>query len=154
MKPNLSLVATAATLLLATSCFIKENRIQCQAPVTVSVNTFSISQEDIQITKAAQNVTDIAATKSITLAFFDESGTQIRKIDQLRADVTTYETFGTFSLSLPWGTYKMVVIAHDGENPIVLNDLSDANFETEKPKRPTCNMLYTTARICAGPRGE
>ena len=58
MKHLPSLVATAATLLLATSCSIKENRIQCQAPVTVSVNTFYISQEDIWSTKAAQNVAD------------------------------------------------------------------------------------------------
>lgn len=37
MKHFISLAAAAATLLLAASCSIKEDRIQCQAPVCVTV---------------------------------------------------------------------------------------------------------------------
>lgn len=75
---QIPLTAAAATLLLAASCSVKENRIQCQAPVTVAVSTFS--------------------------------------------------------LSLSYGSYKMVVIAHEGEFPITLSNLSEASFGSEKPK--------------------
>ena len=54
MKHFQSLAAAAVTLLLAASCSIKEDRIQCLAPVTVAVSTFSVSQEGIPLTKAAQ----------------------------------------------------------------------------------------------------
>lgn len=108
MKHFQSLAATTATLLFAASCSIKEDRIQCHAPVTVCVNTFSVSQEDIPLTKAAQSVADYTAVKSITLAFFNSDGTEQYKSTQLRSSAAS---FGNFSLTLPYGSYKMIVIA-------------------------------------------
>ena len=59
---QIPLAAAAATLFLAASCSVKENRIQCQAPVTVAVSTFSVSQEDIPLTKA-QSVAESTDSK-------------------------------------------------------------------------------------------
>ena len=86
MKHFISLAAAAATMLIAASCSVKEDRIQCQAPVTVAVNTFSVSQEDIPLTKAARSVADVAAVKSITLAFFKSDGTEEENLD-VKAEV-------------------------------------------------------------------
>lgn len=75
------------------------------------VNTFSVSQEDTPLTKAAQSVADYTAVKSITLAFFNSDGSEQYKSTQLRSSTAS---FGDFSLTLPYGSYKMIVIARRG----------------------------------------
>ena len=55
MKHFQSLAAVAATL-LTVSCSVKEDRIQCLAPVTVAVNTISLE------TAAAADVSFSAET--------------------------------------------------------------------------------------------
>ena len=134
------LAAVAATALIsATSCSIKENRILCEAPVHVSVtNDFTVTQEDIP-TKAVQSVAENSVVKSITLAFYKPDGTLQYKADQLKADTPT--GFGDFSLTLPYGSYKMIVIAHGGPQPITLTSTTEANFGTDKPRE---TFLYTS----------
>lgn len=90
-----------------------------------------VSQENIPLTKAAQSVADYTAVKSITLAFFNSDGSEQYKSTQLRSSAAS---FGNFSLTLPYGSYKMIVIAHEGDFPITLSGLSEANFGGEKPK--------------------
>ena len=128
-----SLAAVAATALIcATSCSIKENRILCEVPVHVSVtNDFTVTQEPFP-TKAVQSVEANSVVKSITLAFYKTDGTQVIKQDQLKADTPT--GFGDFSLTLPYGSYKMIVIAHGGSQPITLTSMTEANFGTDKPR--------------------
>ena len=127
------LAAVAATALIcATSCSIKENRIDCLAPVHVKVtNDFTVIQEDIP-TKAVQSVAENSDIKSITLAFYKQGGTLQYKSDQLKADMTT--GFGDFSLTLPYGSYKMIAIAHASENPILLSSMNEAIFDDIKPR--------------------
>ena len=135
-----SLAAIAATALIcATSCTIKENRIQCEVPVHVSVtNDFTITQEPIP-TKAVEPVSTNSVVKSITLAFYKPDGTLQYKADQLKADTPT--GFGDFSLTLPYGSYKMIVIAHGSENPIQLSSMTEAAFDDIKPRE---TFLYTS----------
>lgn len=134
-----SLAAIAATALIcATSCSIKEDRIQCEVPVHVSViNDFTVTQEDFP-TKAVEPVSTNASVKSITLAFYTTDGTLQYKADQLKADTPT--GFGDFSLTLPYGAYKMIVIAHGSEKPILLNSMNEAVFDDIKPRE---TFLYT-----------
>ena len=82
------------------------------APVTVSVNNFSITQEEFSETRAAIPVADVENVKAVTLAFFS-GNTEVYKVTQLKSDASTYTTFGEFSLSLPMGSYTMVVLAYD-----------------------------------------
>ena len=123
-----------AVILLVTGCAKKEALV----PVRVHINEFSISQEEIP-SKTATDVADYSGVKAITLAFYTANGDEQYKVTQMRADATTYTTFGEFDLSLPMGSYTMVVLGYglnDGEPAITLNSLTAATFG-EYPARET-----------------
>lgn len=82
------------------------------APVTVSVNDFSISQEEMPAATRATAVGEYAGVKFLTLAFYASNGTEVYKVTQNRDDNTTFTTFGEFSTSLPLGSYTMVVLGY------------------------------------------
>ena len=122
-----------------------------QAPVTVRVADFSVSQEefpDVQgtrgTTRAAQSAEAYTGVKAITLAFYKGS-TEAYKVTQLKGSLEEGETFGEFSLSLPMGSYTMVVLGHglnDGEPAVTLTSPTTATFG-EYPARET--FAYTQA---------
>lgn len=95
-----------------------------ETPVTVSVSNFSMSVDEFQNagtrTRAAQDLADYANVRALTLAFYKSDGTESYKSTQLRADASTYETFGEFSTSLSMGSYTMVVIGYAGTSPFTL----------------------------------
>ena len=83
---NNKMFLAAAMLLAATSCtneslesVVENNAEQGYAPVTVRVNDFSITQEEMPsgggTTRAAQNPADYTDVGAITLAFYDAAGT-------------------------------------------------------------------------------
>ena len=133
MKKNLLFLLATATLLFA-AC----HKDTGTAKVHVNVSDFAISQEDMS--KTSENVADYAGVKAITLAFYKTSdGTEQYKTTQLRADATTYTTFGHFDLSLPMGSYTMVVLGYglnDGEPAITLTSPTSATFGNN-PARET-----------------
>ena len=98
-------------------------------PVRVHVTGFSVNQEDFPSTKGT-GVADYSGVNAITLAFYKGDGTEVEKITQLKADGTTYTTFGDFACSLPMGTYTMVVVAYTtkDESPFVLTSPTAAAF--------------------------
>ena len=126
----------AAALICACACSIKEDRISCSAPVTVHVDHFSISQEDLPPTKATP-ISDYAGVKAITLAFFRSDGTESFNSTQLLSDDSTYSTFGDFSCTLPYGSYKMVVIGYGADSPITLTSASEASYGADETVRET-----------------
>lgn len=77
-------------------------------PVRVHVDGFNVSQEDFSPTRAPQDVADYTGVSSITLAFYASNGTEVYKTTQSKNDAD----FGTFSLSLPMGSYTMVAVAY------------------------------------------
>ena len=104
-----------AVSLLVVSCSKKDGlttTVQPEglAPVRVCVNDFSISVDTIPSKDGP--IGDYAGVKAITLAFYTGSGTEQYKETQLRDDPSTYTTFGEFSLSLPVGSFKMVVLGY------------------------------------------
>lgn len=132
MKKILLSLFAAATLLFA-ACH-KDNGT---AKVRVNVNDFAISQEDIS--KSSEDVASYSGVKAITLAFYKANGYEQYKTTQLRDDTSTYSTFGHFDLSLPMGSYTMVVIGHglnDGEQAITLTSPTSATFGNN-PARET-----------------
>ena len=123
-----------AVILLVTGCAKKEALV----PVRVHINEFSISQEEIP-SKTASDVADYSGVKAITLAFYTANGDEQYKVTQMRADATTYTTFGEFDLSLPMGSYTMVVLGYglnEGEPAITLTSSTAATFG-EYPARET-----------------
>ena len=110
-------------------------------PVTVSVGGFSVSQEDFPAearTRAAADVADYSGVKALTLAFYNGE-TETYKQVQLRGSLAEGETFGQFALSLPMGSYTMVIVGHginEGEPAVTLTSPTTATFG-DKPARET-----------------
>ena len=103
-----------AVILLLTAC----NKKQTLIPVRVHINDFSFSQEEIPSKGAIADYNNI---KAVTLAFYTPNGAEQYKLTQLKCDHTTYTTFGNFDLSLPMGTYTMVVLGYEFYDNDILN---------------------------------
>lgn len=109
------------------------------AKVTVTVNDFTISQEDFP--GAKDTPASYIGVKAMTLAFFDAQGNEIYNTTQLRADNTTYTTFGEFELSLPLGSFTMVALGYGSEVPITLNSASEAIYTADR-----CRETFVAAQ--------
>lgn len=121
------LIAIGIVMLL-TACH-KDTDSTGTAAVKVSFNDFTISGEEFP-TKDA--VAAYNGVKAMTLAFFDGNGTAVYSTTQLRADNTTYTTFGEFDLSLPLGSYTMVALGYGSEVPITLNSATEASYTADR----------------------
>lgn len=114
MKKNIIFALLA--LLLATSCSQESanevNNNNTLVPVTVHVDGFSVSQEDFAPTRTPSSVESYSNINAVMLAFY-EGSTEVYKTVQLKADATTYTSFGSFTLTLPKGNYTMVAIAYN-----------------------------------------
>lgn len=111
-------IYAAVLCLLAAACSTENQDVvindQAVVPVTVQVDEFSMSQEDFPGAVTRTDPSSIAGftkVKAVTLAFFDGS-TPVYSTTQYRDDASTYTTFGVFSLSLPMGSYTMVVLGY------------------------------------------
>ena len=104
------------------------------AQVRLRVNGFSISQEDLPETRATA-AASYSNVKIMTLAFFDGSA-EVLSVTQDKSDASTYETFGEFTCSLPFGTYTMVVIGRDFRDgdAFTLTSPTEAAYTTEKAR--------------------
>ncbi|MBR5749186.1 MAG: hypothetical protein IKY01_10440 [Prevotella sp.] len=105
------------------------------APVSVHVSDFSISTEDFaeSRTRAVENPSTYKDVQALTLAFYSGT-TEVYSTTQLKSDETTFTTFGEFSLTLPLGSYTMVVIARDSlaGDTFTLTSPTLAAFTSEK----------------------
>ena len=123
------IILSAVLALLASSCSNEEtsNDNQILAPVRVHVNDFSVSMDEFP--ESQTRATDIANyndVKAITLAFYNGT-TEEYKTTQLRSSATS---FGEFTLSLPMGSYTMVVVGYallDGDE-FTLTSPTSASF--------------------------
>ena len=117
----------AALGLVAASCNVKEERVLCAAPVSVHVNDFLVTVDTFSDTKAAQSATEYDGVKAIVLAFY-EGETEVYKRSQVKG--TEGETFGQFNLSLPLGSYTMVVLGYgkSEDDDLVLTSPTEAAY--------------------------
>ena len=125
---------------------------EATAPVTVRVDGFSVSQEDLSITRATQTVGDYTDVKALTLAFYNGE-TETYKQTQVRGSLGQGETFGVFSTTLPLGSYKMVVIARGGSDGDVftLTSPTEAAYTSDHSRETfayveTVNITNTNAQ--------
>ena len=125
------LVILPMMAMMMTACH-KDNNMNDNAlvPVKVTVSDFTISQEDFPGAKTSP--ASYSGVKAMTLAFFDANGDQAYCTTQLRADNTTYTTFGEFELSLPLGSYTMVALGYGSEQPITLNSATEAIYTADR----------------------
>ena len=133
MKNNLFFAAFV--LLVAASCTnntisVEEN--QNMVPVRVHVEGFSVSQEMFPGTRAGQDISEYTGVKTITVAFYTSEGTEQSKTTQLRASLPAGDTFGDFSLSLPMGSYTMVVLASGSDYAMTLTSPTQAGFDAQE----------------------
>lgn len=126
-----AIVIAIVVVVLLVGCH-KENTSEAtlSAKVTVTVNDFTISQEEFPETK--DTPASYTGVKAMTLAFFDANGDQAYCTTQLRADNTTYTTFGQFELSLNLGSYTMVVLGYGSDQPITLNSATEAIYTADR----------------------
>ena len=130
-------VIMAAMLLMATSCTseqfeevsIPEVSVTEKALVTVSVNGFSMEQQNFSRTRAS-SVSTYEGVTALTLAFYQvDTGDEVYKHTQVRDDASTYTTaFGVFNCSLSIGNYTMVVVATGGTNTVTLTSPTSATY--------------------------
>lgn len=158
-------ILIAGMILLAASCSSDErvNVVEKEAgyaPVTVSVDGFSVTQSEIAGTRGTA-VGDYTSVKFLTLAFYASNGAEIYKHTQNRDDAGTYTTFGEFTTSLMYGNYTMVVVANEGNNAITLTSPTVATYGENNAKdtwaytqavnitsNEAVNLSATLDRIC------
>lgn len=129
-----SFLLLAGFVLLAASCSketdVNLNEKENTALIRVHVNDFNVSLEPIFVTRGASTLADYNGINAITLAFYKSDNSQEYKTTQLKSDNTTYTTFGDFSLSLPMGSYTMVVLAYytNEYSPFTLTSPTEASY--------------------------
>ena len=113
------------------------------APVTVQVNEFSMSVDDIpdSPTRATETPAEYENVGAITLSFYTSDGTLVCSSTQLKSDESTFDTFGEFSLLVPIGSYTMVVIARDvlDGDEFTLTSPTAAGYTSEKVRETFSN---------------
>ena len=123
-------------VLLAASCSEKTEVVSNNddlVPIRVCIDGFSVTQEEIPSTRAAQDVADYSGVKVITLAFYDANGSEVYKANQTKDDASTYTTFGEFTCNLAMGNYTMVVVArgHKDGDAFTLTSPTEAAYTGE-----------------------
>ena len=93
---------------------VNSDDLESMAQVRVHVSDFSFSQENFPDgnTRAGTDPISYNNVKAIDVAIFD-GDTKVYAATQLKADATTYSTFGEFECQLPSGTYTMVAVARN-----------------------------------------
>lgn len=136
----LAILVALVVVVLLVGCH-KENTSEAtlSAKVTVTVNDFTISQEDFPGAKATP--ASYSGVKAMTLAFFDANGDQAYCTTQLRADNTTYTTFGQFELSLNLGSYTMIVLGYGSEVPMTVGSATEASYTADR-----CRETFVAAQ--------
>lgn len=126
-----AIVIALVVVVLLVGCH-KENTSEAtlSAKVTVTVNDFTISQEEFPETK--DTPASYTGVKAMTLAFFDANGTEVYNTTQLRADNTTYTTFGEFSTELPMGSYTMIALGYGSEVPMTVTSATSATYTADR----------------------
>lgn len=145
---GVGLVAVGVFLLLSACHKESADTAGGTAMVTVSTSLMDVSmdaigdgQDDLSGDEgsgaamgspAKEAVADYSGIKAMTLAFFDMQGHAVYNTTQLRADNTTYTTFGEFDLSLPLGSYTMVALGYGSEVPITVGSASEASYTADR----------------------
>ena len=111
-------------------------------PVTVRVSGFAVSQDELPATRATTPAS-YSGIDAITLAFYKD-GTEQYTITQMKGSMPAGKTFGELELSLPIGSYTMVVIGrgHFSGDVFTLNSPTSAVYSCDHVRE---TFTYTQA---------
>lgn len=134
----------AGLVLLLAACST-DNSIHTDTliPVTVRVSDFSVSQDEFPGTRATTAPASYEGIDAITLAFYTKDGTEQYKTTQLKSNLPSGKTFGEIELSLPIGSYTMVVIGrgHFSGDVFTLDSPASAFYDCEHVRETfTCTQ--------------
>lgn len=82
--------------------------------------------EQTAFTRAATDITELCTR--LNVAIFDTDGTKVKTVVQKDTD----SDFGTVALTLAAGTYRLVVIAHNGEGSATITSEEKVTFPNNK----------------------
>lgn len=82
--------------------------------------------EQTAFTRAATDITELCTR--LNVAIFDADGTKVKTVVQKDTD----SDFGTVALTLAAGTYRLVVIAHNGEGSATITSEEKVTFTSNK----------------------
>ena len=139
---NYGIALLMGTVVTLSSCSEEVTNLENEmayAPVSVKVNEFSVSMEDIPSTRAAESPASCESVKAITLAFYDANGEEAYKETQVKSNGDN-STFGQFSFNLPVGSYTLVAIGYnffDGDE-FTLTSPTAAAYISDKVRDTFC----------------
>jgi hypothetical protein len=142
---KIKLMMLAGCILLVLGCSknndVNNNDVETMAQVRVHVSDFSFSQEDFPGAKTRGNTTPISNdnVKAIDIAIFS-GNEKVYAATQLKADVSTYTTFGEFECQLANGNYTMVAIARNisAGDEFSITSPVQAAYTTERARETFC----------------
>ncbi len=78
------------------------------------------------VSRSATDITELCSR--LNIALFDADGTKVKTVAQKEGDAS----YGTVALSLAAGTYRLVVIAHNGEGSATITSEEKVTFPNNK----------------------
>lgn len=82
--------------------------------------------EQIAFSRASTDVTELCSR--LNVGIFSSDGTKVQSVAQKEGDAS----FGTIALTIPAGTYKLVVIAHNGDGSATITSTEKVTFPSNK----------------------
>jgi len=147
-------IFTAGSILLAAAVLFSACNNNVETPkalVTVTVNDFTITQEDLPSAqhapqRVAQNPASYTGVGAIDLVMFASDGSEAYRHTQLKSDGSTFTTFGEFSFTIPVGNYTMVVVARQvGTGDVfTVTSPTEAGYTSERPRETFCKTQTVT----------
>ena len=113
--------------LLVVACekpYVEENEKTTSESVNVILRMTQFEQ--IAFTRTATDITDLCSR--LNVAIFSSDGSKVQSVVQKAGDAN----FGTIALTIPAGTYKLVVIAHNGEGSATISSIEKVTFPSNK----------------------
>ena len=84
------------------------------------------NSENRAATRAATDITELCSR--LNIAIFDADGTKVKTVAQKEGD----DSYGTVALTLAAGTYRLVVIAHNGDGSATITSEEKVTFPNNK----------------------
>ena len=82
--------------------------------------------EQIAFSRASIDITELCSR--LNVAVFGSDGSKVQSVAQKEGDAS----FGTIAMTIPAGTYKLVVIAHNGDGSATITSTEKVTFPSNK----------------------
>ena len=82
--------------------------------------------EQIAFSRASTDITELCSR--LNVAVFGSDGSKVQSVAQKEGDAS----FGTIAMTIPAGTYKLVVIAHNGDGSATITSTEKVTFPNNK----------------------